>query len=78
MIVVGGLLLGAVLTAPGALGHTSPAGSLADPFDPSIPRAILEQQDEALGLRNPFDGPHAIRRRVAEVARVDLRDPFSR
>lgn len=80
MISVGGLLLGAVLTAPGAVGGTNPAGVLAEPFDPSVPRVAIARGDEALGLRDPFGvelrAPAQPRPPVGAAMRADLRDPF--
>ncbi len=84
MLTVGGLLLGAVLSAPGASGGAAPAGPLAEPFDPSIPRVAIAGGDKALGLRDPFAPdpvPQAAvarssRRHVGTDLRVDLRDPF--
>lgn len=80
MISVGGLLLGAVLTAPGAVGGTSPAGTLAEPFDPSIPHVAIARGDEALGLRDPFGvdlrAKVPVPVRATPATRADLRDPF--
>ncbi|MEM9453518.1 MAG: hypothetical protein AAGF11_05015 [Myxococcota bacterium] len=81
MIAVGGLLLGAVLTAPGAAGGSSSAQTLADPFDPSVPRVAIARGDEALGLRDPFGAglptrAMLTRRASRAAAGPDLRDPF--
>jgi hypothetical protein len=76
MLTVGGLLLGAVLTAPGAAGGAAPA----DPFDPSLPQVAIARSDAALGLRDPFaHGTQALTgRRVPRPseAHADLRNPF--
>jgi hypothetical protein len=80
MLTVGGLLLGTVLTVPGAMGGAAPA----DPFDPSAPRVTTAHSDAALGLRDPFaPDPVALAaatgRRVPRPSDVhaDLRNPFA-
>ncbi|MCH9688279.1 MAG: hypothetical protein K0V04_43010 [Deltaproteobacteria bacterium] len=84
MFTVGGLLLGAVLSAPGAASSAAPVGPLAEPFDPAIPRVAIARADTALGLRDPFGPdpvpqaavPLAAAQRRALTQRADLRDPF--
>ncbi len=77
MLTVGGLLLGAVLTTPGA----TPEGptSLVDPFAGDVPRVAIAHGDQALGLRDPF-GPDRRRKGPSMLSAsrsADLRDPFS-
>lgn len=76
MITVGGLLLGAVLTASPTAGAPAPA----DPFAPPIAHAPSARGDAALGLRDPFaPDPRprlAARRRGPRPSEADLRNPF--
>jgi len=74
MLTVGGLILGAVLTAPGATNTPAPRGAEADTFAPAGPLA-LARHDRALGLREPFEAPVSMPRRRPQ-GRVDLREPF--
>jgi len=71
MLTVGGLLLGAVLTAPGAVGGVASA----EPVDPVEQRVVATQAD---GLRDPF-GPGSTAATGRRVPRPsdDLRDPFA-
>lgn len=75
MLTVGGLLLGAVLTAP---GHVAPA----EPVDPIEHRATTAHREVALGLRDPFAPPPlhaqaATGRRPPRPSDTELRDPFA-
>jgi hypothetical protein len=81
MLTIGGMLLGAVLTAPVAAGGAAPA----DPFDPSVPQVAIAQSNAALGLRDPFahdtgasPAPRTPSPSVAASAGsgADLRSPF--
>jgi hypothetical protein len=76
MLTIGGMLLGAVLTAPVAAGGAAPA----DPFDPSVPQVAIAQSNAALGLRDPFahDTGAITNRRIPRPSDVhaDLLDPF--
>lgn len=79
MLTVGGLLLGAVLTAPVAASGAAPT----DPFAPTEGRFTAAQSDAALALRDPFAPEPAHLRaaathlRPARPSDSDLRDPFA-
>jgi hypothetical protein len=79
MLTVGGLLLGAVLTAPVAASGAAPT----DPFAPTKARVSTAHDEAALDLRDPFapEPAHlvaaATHRRPARPSDVDLRDPFA-
>lgn len=75
-MIVGGLILGAVLSAPGAAGHTTPDTALTDPFASTMARGSVARNDEALGLREPFDRPRRAMNRRGKAQRADLREPF--
>lgn len=82
MLTIGGLLLGAVLTAPGtaggAVGHVVPA----EPTDPIEHRVTTAPRETTPDLRDPFARPahHAearTGRRAPRPSETDLRDPFA-
>jgi hypothetical protein len=75
MLTIGGLLLGAVLTAP---GHVVPA----EPIDPTAHRVTTAHRETTPGLRDPFAVPaHQAEattgRRAPRPSETDLRDPFA-
>ena len=79
MLTVGGLLLGAVLTASVAASSAAPT----DPFAPTEARFAAAHHDAAPGLRDPF-APEpaylvaaATHLRPARPSDSDLRDPFA-
>lgn len=85
MLMVGGLLLGAVLGAPNSALDAPPAHDLLEPFDPAVPRVTLASEARApKDLRDPFAPDHwasaaTPRPGVARSRRPseDLRDPFA-
>lgn len=78
MLTVGGLLLGAVLTAPVAASGAAPT----DPFESTETRVILAQRDAEPRLRDPFAPAPAHLQAAATHLHpprpsADLLDPFA-